>query len=132
MRVEAEISEHTRALRDRLRRARKDLGLTQQQVADRICARLGIEKLTGAAVSEWERVNRQPAIDVMAAWARSVGLRLVVELDGAESARIPVLLNPRSADLARAIDLLSDDDRVLVESVVSRMDQHPEKNSTHG
>ena len=36
-------------------------------------------------------------IDVMAAWARVVGLRLVVDLDDCDSKRIPVVVGPRAA-----------------------------------
>ncbi|MEQ1571433.1 MAG: hypothetical protein ABMA64_37750 [Myxococcota bacterium] len=98
------------------------MGLTQQQVADKITERLQLERpLSGSAVSEWERFGRHPAVNVMAAWARVVGLRLLVELDASTGPRIPVLVRPETADLARSIDLLSDEDRALVSSMVSRM-----------
>lgn len=118
----SEASGHSRHLRSLLRAARERVGLTQQQVADKITERLQLERpLSGSAVSEWERFGRHPAVNVMAAWARVVGLRLLVELDASTGPRIPVLVRPETADLARSIDLLSDEDRALVSSMVSRM-----------
>lgn len=115
---------HNKHLRDLLRAARERIGLTQQQVADRISDRLNLERrLTGGAVSEWERFTRHPAIDVMTAWAEAVGLRLVIELDGASGDRISVLVRPESADLPSQIGLLTPADRALVQNVLARFKQ---------
>ena len=113
---------HSRHLRAVLRTARERAGLTQQQIADRITQRLQLEKpLSGSTVSEWERFGRHPAINMMAGWCRVLGLRLLVDIDASAGDRIPVLVRPESADLARTIDLLSDDDRELVRQMVARM-----------
>ena len=113
---------HARHLREALRAARKALGLTQEDVARRIVERLDDGRsLTGGAVSEWERFQRHPAVDVMSAWAGSVGLHLVVELDQAEGRKIPVMLHERTVAAARELDLMSDEDFEIVRSMISRM-----------
>lgn len=118
----------SRHIRQLLRAARESQGWTQQQVADKITERLQLERsLTGAAVSEWERFGRHPPINVFAAWARSLGRRLVVQLDESAGDRVAVMLRPETADLARAIDLLGDADRALVDSMVSRMKPRKER-----
>lgn len=117
-----DISGHSRHLRGILRAAREKLGLTQQQVAERITDRLQLEKpLSGSSVSEWERFGRHPAVNVMATWARVVGLRLLVDLDASVGDRVPVLVRPQSADLCRAIDLLGDEDQGTIRNVVGLM-----------
>jgi transcriptional regulator with XRE-family HTH domain len=114
--------EHYRHLRTQLREARKRAGLRQEDVALRITEMLRLEKpLTDAAVSAWETFTRHPAINVMDAWARVVGLRLVVDLDAVTSSRIPVLLRPETADIARTIDLLDEPQRKALEVVLSSM-----------
>lgn len=113
---------HNRHLRGVLRAAREKLGLTQQQVADRITERLQLEKpLSGSTVSEWERFGRHPAINLMHAWSRVVGLRLLVDLDAGGGDRIPVLIRPQSADLCRMIDVLSEEDQQTIRNVASHM-----------
>lgn len=107
----AEQTGHSRHLRELLRGLRAEAGLTQQQVADRITSRLNLERpLTSAAVSEWERFGRHPPINVMAAWARVLGRRLVVQIDDASGDRVSVLLRRESADLARTLDQMSGPD----------------------
>lgn len=114
--------EHYRHLRNQLREARKRAGLRQEDVAQRITEMLQLDKpLTDAAVSAWETFTRHPAINVMDAWARVVGLRLVVDLDAVTSSRIPVLLRPETADLARTIDLLDAEQRTALEVVLRGM-----------
>lgn len=117
-----ESTGHSRHLRDVLRHARERLGLTQKQVADAIAAHLDDGRsFTGSAVSEWERFQRHPAIDVMAAWARVVRLRLMVELDDGNGQRVPVLMSRRAAEVARSLDQLSDSDLDMIKSMVERM-----------
>lgn len=117
-----ELTGHSRHIRNVLRAAREDAGLTQQQVADRITIRLQLERpLTGAAVSEWERFSRHPAINVMASWCRVLGRRLIVQLDDTAGDRVAVMVHPVSADLVRTIDALGESDRKLIEGMVSRM-----------
>lgn len=117
-----EVSGHSRHLRGVLRAAREKMGLTQQQVADRITDRLQLEKpLSGSSVSEWERFGRHPAVNLMSCWARVVGLRLMVDLDAGTGNRIPVLVRPVSADLCRTVDLLSEEDQATIRNVVALM-----------
>lgn len=102
---------YSRQLRDRLRIAREGLGLSQKAVGVEIAKRLERETpYTGAVVSLWEKFEAHPPVDTMAAWARVVGLRLVVELDSSTGGRVPVLLRPRAAAVARLLDLLSDEE----------------------
>lgn len=102
---------HSRQLRERLRVARETQKLSQRAVGAEVAARLGREKpYTGAVVSLWEKFEAHPPIDTMAVWARVVGLRLVVELDSVTGGRVPVLLRPRAAAVARLLDLLTDDE----------------------
>ena len=112
---------HSRQLRRRLRAARLERGLTLQHVADFIAKAEGLKSLTDAAVSQWESFKRHPPVNLMAAWARAVGLRLIVDLDDRSGERVPVLLHPRTADLAREIDSLNDDDRAYIEDTVRRI-----------
>lgn len=124
--VEPEVG-HSKHLRAVLRAARERMNLTQQEVAERITEMLALERpLSSSSVSEWERFGRHPAVNVMSAWARVVGLRLVVDLDSSRGERIPVMLRPAASELARAIDLLSDEDRDLVRQMVSRMKPRPD------
>lgn len=93
--------------------------MKQTDVAEAIRNDIGTDRVSGSAVSEWERFNRHPAVDVMASWARVVGLRLVVELDDARSGRVAVLLRPRAAEIARAIDQVTDPEKLrTIEQVV--------------
>ena len=74
-------------------------------------------------MSAWEQFIRHPPIDVMALWARTVGLRLIVDLDDADGRRVPVLLRTDTAELARAIDTLPESDREVIRAMVARMDR---------
>ena len=108
---------HTRQLRERLRIAREGLGLSQRAVGIEIANRLGRAKpYTGAVVSLWEKLEAHPPVDTMAMWARVVGLRLVVDLDEAAGVRVPVLLRPKAAAVARLLDLLSDEELAAEEA----------------
>ncbi len=114
----------TRMLRQRLKARREALGLTQEQVAQLISDDpLRDDKPIGnTAVSNWETLKRHPKIDDFAAWARVLGMRLIVDLDDAESDRVPVLLPPgRHVELAKAISTLPDDDFTYVEALVRRL-----------
>lgn len=127
----AQMEERTgqsRHLRQILRAAREAQGLTQQQVADRVTESLGLERrLTAAAISEWERFTRHPPINLFAAWSRCLGRRLVVQIDEATGDRVAVMLHPDTADLARMIDLLGEEDRRLIQQMVSRMKPRRER-----
>jgi transcriptional regulator with XRE-family HTH domain len=112
---------HSRQLRLRLRAARKRLNLSHEEVAERVAKTLEIDSRTGASISHYEQFRRHPRIDVMAAWARAVGLRLIVDLDDARGKRIPVMLHPRTAELARVLDNASDEDFALARDVLYRI-----------
>jgi transcriptional regulator with XRE-family HTH domain len=116
--VSSTATGHSRAIRARLRAARIEQGLSLQTVADRIAEILGRESLTAAAVSSWETFARHPPIDMMAAWARAVGMRLIVDLDSADSPRTPVLLRPETVDMARALDEAPGNYREIVRSIL--------------
>jgi transcriptional regulator with XRE-family HTH domain len=118
----AHTTGHSRHLREVLRARRESMKLRQQDVADRITEELELDdRLTGGAVSEWERFTRHPELPKMQAWARVLGLRLLVDLDDEKSTRIPVLVRPENADLVREIDLLEEDDLRYLRDTVSRI-----------
>lgn len=113
---------HTKRLRDLLRARREAIGLSQEQVGKMIAHRLGRDRpYTGAAVSSWEKLQSNPGVDVMAAWARALSLRLIVDLDEQHSARVPVLLSARVAEIARTLDMASEADLALIESMIDRI-----------
>jgi transcriptional regulator with XRE-family HTH domain len=113
---------HSRALRERLIKAREARNLTQPDVVREIARIIDDGRTwTPAALSAWENFNRHPPVDVMAAWARAVGLRLVVDLDESGGRRIPVLLQPDTAELARAIDAMTDDERKALRLLLGRI-----------
>ncbi len=120
----------TRMLRQRLKARREALRLTQEQVADRISAdeirsahhASEARPIGGTAVSNWETMYRNPKIHDFAAWARVLGMRLIVDLDDQDSDRVAVLLpRGRALELAKAIGTLNDADLDLVESFVRRL-----------
>jgi transcriptional regulator with XRE-family HTH domain len=120
----------TRMLRQRLKARREALRLTQEQVADRISADeirnahhpSEAKPIGGTAVSNWETMYRNPKIHDFAAWARALGMRLIVDLDDQDSDRVAVLLpRGRALELAKAIGTLNATDLDLVESFVRRL-----------
>lgn len=118
---------YSRQLRERLRARREKLGMTLEQVADRTAEILNQMtpdakevSLTAGAISHYEQFRRHPRVDAMAAWARAVGMRLVVDLEDADSDRVNVPLSPRAARVARMIDALKEKDLGLVEATVRR------------
>lgn len=112
----------SRRIRERLRLAREAQDLTLEDVADRVAARLGVESWSPGSISHYELFRRHPKIDVMAAWARAVGLRLIVDLDTADGERVPVLLSRRTAPIARALEAADPKDfetiRLMVERII--------------
>lgn len=114
----------TRRIRQRLKARREALGLTQEQVAELISQDPNREgpPLGNTAVSNWETLRRHPKLDDMAAWARVLGMRLIVDLDDIESDRVPVLLPPgRAVELAKALTTLGEEDFAYVEALVRRL-----------
>lgn len=111
----AQPSGHSRALRERLKEARREKGWTLQECADRVARELGKDKLSAQAVKFWEDFERHPPVDVFAAWCRAVGLRLVVEIVEPEEGRQPVLLHKETEELARKADQMAAKDRRVLE-----------------
>ena len=96
---------HSRHMRAILADARRRLGLSAQDVADRIAALMLKDSFTGQSVRQYERFERHPPIDVYAAWARAVGYILKIDLDPIDSGRSMVLIHsPDAATLARELD----------------------------
>lgn len=96
---------HTRWLRERLRDARKEQGLTALEVDRRIVAALKEErKPNPQRIYHWENLAAHPSIAAYAAWSRALGFRLVVQLVDAGSEARSVLV--RSDDAARVALLL--------------------------
>lgn len=123
----ASTTGHTEALRIQLAEARRKQGLTHDQVAERLVDELTKRRevlqlrqlevakaialdagddapVKGTRVSNWETMERQPKIDEFAAWARAVGMRLVVELVPADSPQRAVMLHPDVAEVAKELD----------------------------
>jgi transcriptional regulator with XRE-family HTH domain len=118
---------HSKQLRERLRDRREKLGLTLEQVAEQTGSILSAlnpdEKettLTAGSISHYELFRRHPRVDTMAAWARAVGMRLVVDLEHADSDRVNVPLSPRAARIARMLEGLKPRDLDRVEDTVRR------------
>jgi transcriptional regulator with XRE-family HTH domain len=111
---------HSKELRARLREARKRKGLTLEQVADSVAEYLGLDSFSAGAISHYEAFRRHPPVDVMAAWARAVDLKLVVDLTGAGSDDVGVPLPPRVAWIARALKGADDEILGVVETILRR------------
>lgn len=90
-------------LRRRLKQARDDQKLRQQDVADRVAEILGKPSHTGEAIGQYERFERHPPINVFAAWARALGLRLIVGLATEDEDLRQVIVSP---DVATAANML--------------------------
>lgn len=116
---------HTEMLRERLKAARLDKGMKQQDVADRVARRLGLDSLRDTTISNWETMTREPRIDEFAAWARAVGMRLVVDLDDGGSTRMGILVERRHAELLKAIDRLPIEHIELLETLVQELHRIP-------
>jgi transcriptional regulator with XRE-family HTH domain len=94
-------------LRKQLRQRRVDLGLSQQQVADRTAAEWGeVGSLTKQTISSWERFVDQPRIDAFAAWARALELRLHVQLYDPSVERASVRVPPNVVDTCSVLAML--------------------------
>jgi transcriptional regulator with XRE-family HTH domain len=111
---------YTRMLRERLRAARIARGMTQKDVAVEVQRRTG-RTCGDTTISNWETMARNPLVDEFAAWARAVGMRLVVDLEPEGSQRIPVMLDRDSAELAKAIDQLPPEKRAAVQAIVDQL-----------
>lgn len=116
-----EQSGHTRNLRQRFVEARESKGLSQREVASRIAQRLGKPSHSGSAVSAYENMDRDPPIDVMAAWARAVGWRLHVDALPFHDDRQWYAVRPEIGEVALELESCDDETRDLVLKMARRM-----------
>ncbi len=116
------MSSRSRAkkVRQQLREAREELGLTMQEAADRVAAILGVDSLSKQSISLWEKDRRQPRIDHMAAWARAVDRRLVVKVLNPQAELVEVEVSPDVVHLAELLSELEADDIPIVETMIRR------------
>ena len=113
---------NTERLRKILKAAREDRGLTQQEVAELISKALpGEEVRSGEAVGGWERLRRDPKVNVMAKWARVLGYKLFVDLHPEDEDRVAVLVDPEIADAVRALQAATKRDREVVLGLIRRL-----------
>ena len=109
---------HSRALRHQLREKRESLGLSQEEVGRRVAAMLDTKAEYGrAAISNWERFKKHPSIDAFAAWARVLGVRLLVDI--VEDTNNVIQVAPERAEKAREYALLDDRDAAYVDELLS-------------
>ncbi len=88
---------------------RAEMGLDQRDVVRSLLEEEGDDadpRARATRISNWETMARQPRIDEFAAWARAVGMRLVVNLEPVESQRRAVMVEPDRADLAASLNRL--------------------------
>lgn len=114
---------HSREIRNRLRAQRERLKLSLQQVADRIAEYIGEESFSASSVSHYEHFRRHPPVDVFAAWARAVEMKLLVDvalLSEAEQS-VVVSLTPRVAWIARALAGASPPALDAIEAVIRQI-----------
>ncbi len=116
-----EQSGRSRRLREVLRARRKELGWSLQRVADKIAEDMGLERLSGEGVRQWERFDTHPPINKYASWCRVLGLRLEVQVLDGSSDRVMVLVRPETAHLIRGIDMASMADRRMIQQMMIRM-----------
>lgn len=136
---------HTEGLRIRLAEARRKLGLQPDQIAERIAHELarrrdefglkhgevsamiaddaGAERTNerGTQIQNWEKMRREPRIDEFAAWARALGMRLVVELEPAESPRRALMVPPESIELCATAAQLAPEKVPAATAIVERL-----------
>lgn len=99
------------SIADRLRESRSLAGLSQGQIAR-------LADTTKQSISEWERGQRTPGVDVLARLAGYYG----VSLDWLATGREAPLPAGLGADLAK----LAPDDRAAVERLVRRLPKENE------
>jgi len=67
-------------LAEKLLRIREALGLSQQEMAERLCERAGV-KITYKNVSEYERGRSVPYLEIVLAYARLANVQMEQILD---------------------------------------------------
>lgn len=113
---------HTKGLREQLRDERKHRKLSTEAVAELIVKRLAEQvaeqvaagepvdadpTLSGESLRLYEKMERNPKINVFAAWAHVLGMKLVVELDRAELGRTNVMIKtPEAIEIAKMVDAM--------------------------
>lgn len=118
---------HSQSLRLILKAAREEQHLSANVVAKRIRRHLqdlgdDDPKCSTSAIYSWESFVRHPSVAKFAAWARVLGFRLHVQLDAANSGRVPVLIGTdEAAEAARRIDRMSPAERASILAVIRSM-----------
>jgi transcriptional regulator with XRE-family HTH domain len=119
---------HSRAMRLILKQARADRDLSARELGEMIRRRLvatgdaDAEAPAPSTIYAWEAFKRHPSIASYAAWARVLGYRLIVELDGADQQRKPVLVRTgEAAAAARLIDAMPEEKRRALLAMIKTM-----------
>lgn len=109
--VAEELDTPSIMLRTRLHSIRERRGLHQDDVARK--AGVG-----GTALSNWEKLRRDPGLDVYAKWARALGYELVVDLEPLDSPRMQIHVDRAHAELLKTIDLLAPGQVAAIAAIV--------------
>jgi transcriptional regulator with XRE-family HTH domain len=105
-------------VRKQLRARRKELKMSQLEVAELIRVDLGWDSLTKQAISNWENFKDQPSIDAMAAWGRALGLQMKLSFIGRDDPRVMVPVRRESAEIIERFEALKDDQRAAVTATI--------------
>jgi transcriptional regulator with XRE-family HTH domain len=105
-------------LRQRLRLRREHLGITQQAAADMIAKEAGLDGMTKATLSKWETFQSHPRVDMFAAWARALGLRLYVDLRNPDDGRQHILVSEEVGRLASLLEDMAPEDRAALTRII--------------
>lgn len=117
-----DVTGHSRHLRRVLADQRSKLGLSAQEVANRVAAMLDIESLSHQSIRYWESFDRHPPIDRFAAWADVLGKKLLVDLkDKNVPGHMVILKTPEAIEIARLVDLAPESKRRAALSVIAAL-----------
>lgn len=92
---------------------------------------LEVEHIPRQAIHKWEHFKTHPGIDQFAAWARALGLRLLVDLVREDEEGVNVFLPREVARVARLLTILSPEDLARVADLVHRLLPAGQKVSPH-
>lgn len=119
---------HSRSMRLTLKAAREERGWSAREVGEKIAEHLSemedekVDAVSMNTVYAWEKFERHPSIAMYAAWARVLGFKLVVMLDGSDSGRTAVMVrSAEAAEIARRVDALPADKRKAIADLVRVM-----------
>ena len=102
-------------------RAREERHLSLDDVAERMAER-GPRAVGAEAVRLYEKMQRQPPIDVMASWARALDYRLIVDVVPAGDGAVPVMLrDPSAIEVARRMEAADEEGRRLLLDMARRL-----------